>query len=1008
MKICLVAEGCYPYVVGGVSGWIHSMIKSFPTVEFIVLAIISNRSQSGKFVYELPENVSAVYEAYLDDYDWGHKPKYGRRTGLNAKEYRALRSIIMNEEVDWDTIFEMFQKGDFSIDDLLMGADFLNIVKECYDLRYPHIVFSDFLWTMRSIYLPLFLILKTELPKADIYHCVATGYAGVLGSMASHFYRSGLLISEHGIYTRDREEELLKAECVEWIYKNIWIDQFKKMSRLAYERADVVTSLYSHARELQIGLGCPVGKLKITPNGIDVDRLADLPGRKEEDKGFINIGAVLRVTPIKDVKTMIRAFAFAKEENTSLKLWIMGPCDEDEEYAKECFDLVEALQVKDVIFTGRIDVREYLGRMDFTILTSISEGQPLTILESYAAHKPVIATDVGNCRELIYGEGDGCGTAGILTHIMNIAELSAAMLELARSGQLRTAMGECGYRRVMKGYRIQQMKQSYEDIYEQIGWVYGKLWPAETYHMGEIRAEKKYEERPAAAFGYAAAALDDYDIKDVEFGSGSGSGYDIDFDIDVEAGNNTVAAKSSYVGLRKENGAEDGIAAESDYDKKTEADANPVKVKNAYEMNHMAALGKVVGIDHMSETLNAAEKAEGGGAAGIECRAEADGLAGMKCRAGDGGLAGIECRVEVGGAAGIECRAGDGGAAGMEQRTGCGAAGDMGLKAMAVIGAGAGAGILGFAGGDISEEHDIPVGGGVVKEDLPAQGDGLSEGRPVLNEEAAGEETGGSGASEETDGGVLEETANGASEETNGGVLEETGSGALEETDSTVSDEAMAAGGSIVSGESIAFGDSAEYKEGAIWDDNHAPSSTASDSIPMSSDSRYSDIYGNGVVIDYENLISRYAEKNGRGNGQGSAAAGMGSGGGMSIAAAGSAAGFVSGGEGGALNNMINNTINNAINAAVNNAVNQAVNNAINNVDSALNAVINNAVNNALNNALNNAISSVVNNAIGSAVNNAVNQAVKQALGGPLENPAAGVMTDSDAADGKRRFSNGE
>ena len=39
-----------------------------------------------------------------------------------------------------------------------------------------------------------------------------------------------------------------------------------------------------------------------------------------------------------------------------------------------------------------------------TILTSISEGQPLTILESYAAHKPVIATDVGNCHGLVYGE----------------------------------------------------------------------------------------------------------------------------------------------------------------------------------------------------------------------------------------------------------------------------------------------------------------------------------------------------------------------------------------------------------------------------------------------------------------------------------------------------------------------------------------------------------------------------------------------------------------------------
>lgn len=473
MRVCLIAEGCYPYVVGGVSSWIHSMIKSFPDIEFVVTAIVANRSQSGKFVYELPDNLVEVYEAYLDDYDWGRKPKRGKRTKLKPREYNALKSMVINENVDWDTIFEMFQKGKFSIDDLLMGADFFSVVKEVYQQKYPYITFSDFLWTMRSIYLPLFLILKTPMPKADIYHCVATGYAGVLGSMAQKQYNSWLLISEHGIYTREREEELLKASWVKGIYKNIWIEQFHKMSTLAYERADVVTSLFEHARELQIGMGCLEEKTRVTPNGIDVERLANLPGKTKEDEGYINIGAVLRVSPIKDVKTMIRAFSFAKEENQHLKLWIMGPCDEDEAYAKECFDLVEALQVKDVIFTGRVDIREYLGRMDFTILTSISEGQPLTILESYAAHKPVIATDVGNCRELIYGVNDGCGTAGILTHIMNVGELAAAILEMSRSKQQRLEMGECGYRRVNKKYRIQQMKAAYEEIYNELGREYG-------------------------------------------------------------------------------------------------------------------------------------------------------------------------------------------------------------------------------------------------------------------------------------------------------------------------------------------------------------------------------------------------------------------------------------------------------------------------------------------------------------------------------------------------------
>ena len=59
---------------------------------------------------------------------------------------------------------------------------------------------------------------------------------------------------------------------------------------------------------------------------------------------YINAGAVLRVTPIKDVKTMIQAFRLCQRRVfPKLKLWIMGPTDEDEAYAQECFDLVKAL-----------------------------------------------------------------------------------------------------------------------------------------------------------------------------------------------------------------------------------------------------------------------------------------------------------------------------------------------------------------------------------------------------------------------------------------------------------------------------------------------------------------------------------------------------------------------------------------------------------------------------------------------------------------------------------------
>ncbi|MBQ5399545.1 MAG: GT4 family glycosyltransferase PelF [Ruminococcus sp.] len=474
MKVCIFAEGCYPYVMGGVSSWIHSIIKMFDKVEFSIVAIVADRSYRKKFVYELPDNVSEVYEIYLFDKDWAPNQ---RNTSMTDKEYATLRHLIMDSKVDWDGVFDFFTKKQRSLNDLLMGEDFFKIITALYDRDYPEIAFTDFLWTMRSLYLPLFHALGSQLPKADIYHCVATGYAGIVGCLAHYLNGGKLLLTEHGIYTREREEELIKADWVQGIYKNIWIALFRKMSQVIYDRADRVVSLFGHARELQIELGCPPEKTMVIPNGVDFKRYADIPGKTADDEGFVNIGAILRITPIKDIKTLIQAFSVAKQRAPELKLWIMGPDDEDMEYARECYEYVDYLGVKDIIFTGRINTAEYMGRMDATILTSISEGQPLTILEGYAAHKPSIATDVGNCRGLIYGEeDDNLGEAGILTHVMNIDEIADAMVFIAENREKSRAMGEIGYKRLMSRFKLSDLKNAYARLYGELGEELGIKW----------------------------------------------------------------------------------------------------------------------------------------------------------------------------------------------------------------------------------------------------------------------------------------------------------------------------------------------------------------------------------------------------------------------------------------------------------------------------------------------------------------------------------------------------
>ena len=102
-------------------------------------------------------------------------------------------------------------------------------------------------------------------------------------------------------------------------------------------------------------MGCDGAKCIVIPNGVQYQRFCDIP-LKEED-GWVDIGAVVRLAPIKDVKTMIYAFFELASRVPNVRLHIMGGVD-DEEYGAECHALVDTLGVRDLIFTGRVNVVE--------------------------------------------------------------------------------------------------------------------------------------------------------------------------------------------------------------------------------------------------------------------------------------------------------------------------------------------------------------------------------------------------------------------------------------------------------------------------------------------------------------------------------------------------------------------------------------------------------------------------------------------------------------------------
>jgi glycosyltransferase involved in cell wall biosynthesis len=238
------------------------------------------------------------------------------------------------------------------------------------------------------------------------------------------------------------------------------------LSDAIYKRATFITCLFGNAGKIQMELGAAPEKCRVIPNGIHYDKFCDIP-LKEED-GYVDIAAVIRLAPIKDVKTLIYAFNELCGMRKNARLHILGGTD-DEEYAKECYDLVKSLGLKDVLFVGQVNVIEYMRKIDFTILTSISEGQPLSVLESFAARRPAVTTDVGCCRQLIDGEeGDFFGTAGFCVPPMHREGLANAMDKLCHSRELREEMGEIGRMRVEKYFKHPDMIKRYASLYEGI------------------------------------------------------------------------------------------------------------------------------------------------------------------------------------------------------------------------------------------------------------------------------------------------------------------------------------------------------------------------------------------------------------------------------------------------------------------------------------------------------------------------------------------------------------
>jgi polysaccharide biosynthesis protein PelF len=207
--------------------------------------------------------------------------------------------------------------------------------------------------------------------------------------------------------------------------------------------------------------------MRIIPNGVDYGGLSRLPAVSAQAP--LTIALVGRVVPIKDVKTYLQAVQRLRPEFPGLVAWVLGPTDEQPEYHRECLVMAAELGLGDIVrFAGQVDVTEYFPRIHVNVLTSVSESQPLSVLEAGAAAIPTVATDVGSCREILFGRRDeqpALGDGGILTDVASPEQTAAAIAALLRDPERRARLGRTMQQRVARYYDLDLVDRAYAEIY---------------------------------------------------------------------------------------------------------------------------------------------------------------------------------------------------------------------------------------------------------------------------------------------------------------------------------------------------------------------------------------------------------------------------------------------------------------------------------------------------------------------------------------------------------------
>ena len=472
MKVVLFTEGTYPFVRGGVSTWCQHLISGLDDITFDVYAVIG--TPEGRTEYPLPPNVNKLIALAmwgiesLHEYNRDYLPKRARRSGaaLQTQFLPLFREFLQNVAYGMESsdpkalgeilaaLYVYFRSHDY--DWTMRQESTWNAALEFLCGQAWHARFMTMLEAVeivRTMYRYL-MPLAIELPDADVYHASVSGLASVPAIIAKYALKKPVLLTEHGVYLRERILALARGGFPlsdRTIKKNL----FSAFARAAYQASDVIAPVCSYNTRWESFYGVTSDRLHIVYNGVDGSKFSDQdywPTRP-------TVVSVARIDPLKDILTLIAAAAELRTLVPGVAVEVWGPSP-DPDYRRECERLIDEFSLRETVYLRgpTEDPATAYAHSHVAVLSSISEGFPFSVIEAMMCAKPVVATDVGGVREAV-------GDNGSIVPPRRPERLARALAVFLKDADQARVTGKAGRAFALEHFDRSVFLSRYRDLY---------------------------------------------------------------------------------------------------------------------------------------------------------------------------------------------------------------------------------------------------------------------------------------------------------------------------------------------------------------------------------------------------------------------------------------------------------------------------------------------------------------------------------------------------------------